>query len=503
MHLSAADLAELRVKHRAERIGLITGNFNVVHPGHLRLIKYARSLVEFLVIALHPDGGGGAYVEQELRLSGIRALGMVDLSFIMQDDIRVCMEHLKPDLVFKGAEHEAADNPESEWLREWGGKMLFCTDDPRFSLDDLILGMLNNNRPRTERMPVPVDYLERHGIGMEDLERILDRMAAINVCVVGDLIVDEYVLCNPLGMSREDPTLVVSPLEETRFIGGAGIVAGHAAGLGGSVHFVSVAGDDEAARYAYGWLRDNGVNSRIICDPDRPTTTKRRYKAHNKTLLRVNNLSQQHIDREYQAAMLKHLDSILDGCDILIFSDFSYGVLPPGLAAEIATLCRRRGVAMTADSQSSSQVGDLGKFKDTLLVTPTELEARHAMRNFNQGLVALAAALMGEIRTANIIITLGEDGCLINADPAQNQIITDKLPSLNRTPLDVAGAGDSFLTTASIALAAGANIWQAALLGSVAAGVQVGRMGNIPLCPDELRRGLGLVPRKNTTRVTR
>lgn len=490
-HTSLAHLREIRQRNRGRRLGFIVGNFNVVHPGHLRLIKFARSLVDELIIALLPDGNDGAYVEQELRLAGIRALDAVDRAFIIDDNVQACMEALCPDLVFKGAEHEKQDNPEAEWIKAWGGKLRFCTDDPRFSLDDLLQGMLRD-RPKTEKMRLPGDYLERHRIDLESLQGLLDRMASLRVCVLGDLIIDEYVLCNPLGMSREDPTLVVAPLEETRFVGGAGIVAGHAAGLGAEVEFISVAGNDAAAGYAEEWLNARGIRTHIIRDSDRLTTTKRRYRAQNKTLLRVNRLSSQHIDQERQEAILKRLDRVLTTTDLIILSDFSYGVLPPVLAEAITARCRRLGVIMTADSQSSSQVGDLGKFKDTTLVTPTELEARHAMRNFSQGLMALVEALMAEIRAANIIVTLGEDGCLIHGDPRFNRVHTDKLPSLNNCPVDVAGAGDSLLTVSSMAMAAGGDVWRAALLGSVAAGVQVGRIGNVPLAPDEIRRGLGL-----------
>lgn len=490
-HTSLSELALIREKRSGRRLGFIVGSFNVVHPGHLRLIKFARSQVDELVIGLLPDSNPGAYVRQELRLAGIRALDVVDMAFIIDDNPRACMEALRPDIVFKGAEHEGRENPEAEWLAAWGGSLRFCTDDPRFSLDEMLRGMLRS-RPVTERMTLPEDYLERHGISLESLEAVLERMAGMKVCVVGDLIVDEYVLCNPLGMSREDPTLVVSPIEEVRFVGGAGIVAGHAAGLGGMVDFISVAGDDEAAAYSEEWLAGRGIGTAIIRDPDRPTTTKRRYKAQGKTLLRVNRLSQQHVDRGLQQRILECLRERLRGAGLIILSDFSYGVLPAPLSGEITSLCRALGVPVAADSQSSSQVGDLGKFRDTMLVTPTELEARHAMHNFNQGLVALTEALMESTRAANAIITLGEDGCLIYGDPDNNRIRTDKLPSLNRRPLDVAGAGDSLLTVSSMAMAAGGDIWHAALLGSVAAGVQVGRMGNIPLTRDEIRRGLGI-----------
>lgn len=489
-HISLAQLGEIRRKNQGRRLGFIVGSFNIVHPGHLRLIKFARSLVDELAIALLPDSDTGSYVNQELRLAGIQALDMVDLAFIIDDNPKACIEALRPDIIFKGAEHETRSNPEAEWIKAWGGKLRFCTDDPRFSFDEMLRGMLNA-RADTPKITLPGEYMERHGFQSDSLRDLLGKLSVLRVSIIGDLIIDEYVLCNPLGMSREDPTLVVSPLEKTRFVGGAGIVAGHAAGLGGKTNFITVSGNDAVADYAEKWLQDQNIRTIMIRDPDRSTTSKRRYKAQNKTLLRVNRLSPQHIDQDRQQCILRHLDSILEETDLVILSDFSYGVLPPALATAITTRCREHGVPIAADSQSSSQVGDLSKFKNTLLVTPTELEARHAMRNFNEGLVALTESLMKEIHAANIITTLGEDGCLIYSDPDIHKPYTDRLPSLNRNALDVAGAGDSLLAASAMALAAGGNIWEAALLGSIAAAVQVGRMGNIPLKPEEILAAMG------------
>lgn len=487
--VSLAQLQNIREKNSGS-IALVTGNFNVVHAGHIRLLKFARSLADELIVALFPDEMG-AFVPQELRLAAMRSLDMVNQAFIVKDNIQACVEALRPDVLVKGAEHEARENPERTWLKSWGGRLVFCTDDPRFSLDEVIRGMLKS-RGSALRMELPAEYLERHDIDMTGFAPLLARMATLKVCVIGDLIVDEYVLCEPLGMSREDPTLVVSPVDETRYVGGAGIVAGHAASLGGRVNFITVAGSDETAEYARKWFMEHGISLDMLADPNRPTTVKRRYRAQNKTLLRVNRMSQQQIGSECQDEIMNVLARLLPGMDLLIFSDFSYGVLPPALVSRITELCLHLEIPMTADSQTSSQVGDLAKFRKTLLVTPTELEARQTVRNYTQGIIAVIEDMRKTMEVENIVVTLGENGCLIYGDPKKNKVFMDKLPSFNPRPVDVAGAGDSLLTTASLAMAAGADVWQAALLGSIAAGVQVGRIGNIPVTAKEICQGLGM-----------
>ena len=136
---------------------------------------------------------------------------------------------------------------------------------------------------------------------------------------------------------------------------------------------------------------------------------------------------------------------------------------------------------MVADSQSSSQVGDVSRFKGMVLLTPTEREARLAMRDFNSGLVTLAKNLRKKAQAQNIILKLGPEGLIVHSPSNNNTDPTDRLPAFNTTPKDNAGAGDSLLACSSIAMAVGANIWQSAYLGSIAAACQVSRVGNIPL----------------------
>ncbi|MGH9203515.1 MAG: bifunctional ADP-heptose synthase, partial [Vicinamibacterales bacterium] len=309
----------------------------------------------------------------------------------------------------------------------------------------------------------------------------------LKVVVIGDLIVDEYINCDPIGMSQEDPTVVVTPIRSDRFVGGAGIVAAHARGLGADVTYLHVAGDDEVGKYASEMLTRYGVKGKSVIDESRPTTLKQRYRAQGKTLLRVSHLRQHDIPNEVGEVLLANARSVLDQADLLMFSDFNYGCLPQHLLDELTGVCRERGIMMAADSQSSSQISDVSRFKHMHLLTPTEREARLATRDFGLGLVSLAEAVRQKAVAEHVILTLGSEGVLVQVPEDQGKRIeTDRLPALNSTPKDVSGAGDSLFACASMALAVGANIWQSAYLGSIAAALQISRVGNTPLTIQDL-----------------
>ncbi len=485
-------VAEIAQKTRnSKRIVFVSGNFNVIHPGHLRLLNFAAECGDFLVVGVTGDDVPGALIPEKLRLEGVKAISAVSFAFLLPVPAEEFIAVLKPHMIVKGKEHEAHFNPEQPVIEGYGGKLLFSSGEVRFSSMDLLQRELRESNLSAIRKPI--DFPARHGFNSRGLADLVGQFSSLRVVVVGDLIVDEYVTCDPLGMSQEDPTIVVTPIKHDLFVGGAGIVAAHARGLGAQVTYFGVVGEDQAAAYALKTLQQHGVDAFLVKDESRPTTLKQRYRARGKTLLRVSHLHQHDISHELIADMLGKLDLALENADLLVFSDFNYGCLPQLLVDEIIARCAQHGVPMVADSQSSSQVGDVSRFQGMLLLTPTEHEARLAVRDTGSGLAFLADALHRKARAGHVFITLGAEGVLVHsADGAHRGLVTDQLPAFNTAPKDVSGAGDCLLMCSSMALVAGATIWESAYLGSIAAACQVGRVGNFPLSAAEVIQELML-----------
>jgi bifunctional ADP-heptose synthase (sugar kinase/adenylyltransferase) len=182
---------------------------------------------------------------------------------------------------------------------------------------------------------------------------------------------------------------------------------------------------------------------------------------------------------------VKSVVKACESADLLIFSDFNYGSLPQAVVDQITAAATKKKVKVVADSQSSSQIGDVTRFKNTDLLTPTEREARLALRNTEDGLVIIAEMVCEAANARSAIVKLGEQGVLLHARSGKT-FETDQIPALNSAPQDVAGAGDCMLVASSLALTVGADMWQAGLLGSLAAAIQVGRVGNTPITQAEL-----------------
>jgi rfaE bifunctional protein kinase chain/domain len=476
-------LNEIKGKAGLARIVFVSGNFNVVHPGHLRLLQFAADCGDFLVVGVNDSRTDGANLPEALRLEGVRAISLVDYAFVLRETAYEFVAKLRPAVVVKGKEFEGRDNPEQALLESYGGKLLFGSGEVRFSSLDLLRREYFEANYSSIRKPA--DYPKRHHFELSSLVAQLKKFIGLRVAVVGDLIVDEYINCDPLGMSQEDPTIVVTPIEHHRFIGGAGIVAAHAQGLGANVNYFSVAGNDEAAWFAKQTLNKHSVKHTILTDDSRPTTLKQRFRAGGKTLLRVSHLRQHEISAKLADKMFEAMEKALDDTELIIFSDFNYGCLPQPLVNRVVDMAAKRGTIIVADSQASSQISDISRFKGTKLITPTEREARLALHDQSAGLAVIAEALRNKAKAENVVITLGAEGILVHARDG-TEWVTDQLPAFNTAPKDSAGAGDSFLTCTAMGLCSGLDIWRSVYLGSIAAACQVSRVGNTPLTQADL-----------------
>ena len=476
---------EVRASCRADQtIAFVSGNFNVVHPGHLRLLKFAAEQADVLVVGVNSDSAPGVSVAHQMRLENVASIASVKHVVRLDKSASDFIAQLKPSIVVKGKEFEDQFNPEQQAVEAYGGRLIFSSGELRFASLALLERDANVDISSVRK---PLEFPKRHGFDISHMKNLLGSLAGMRVAVIGDLIVDEYVTCDAVGMSQEDPTIVVTPLMTRTFVGGAGAVASHAHGLGADVSFFTLVGDDEAGRFARDTLERHGVNFTPFTDPTRPTTRKQRFRALNKTMLRVNHLRQHASDAELQRQMLAAVEQALKTSDLLLFSCFNYGCLPQDLVDAIADRARADGVMMAADSQVSSQTGDVSRFKGMTLLTPTEREARVALNDFVSGLAVISERLMERARASHLAITLGAEGSLINT-MVDGTFTSDRLPAFNPSPKDVSGAGDSFFMASSMALRSGADIWQASYLGSLAAALQVSRVGNLALTTAELVR---------------
>jgi rfaE bifunctional protein kinase chain/domain len=483
---------------RDRKVIMCHGAFDLVHPGHVRHLLYAKSKADILVASLTCDqhitkANLRPYVPEALRAYNLSAFEMVDYVIIDRNPTPIeNLRLLEPDFFAKGYEYVEGTIPprtreEMETLESYGGVMIFTPGDIVYSSSRLIETAPPNIS--TEKLMILMDQ-ER--LGFADLQGTMARFQGLKVHVVGDTIIDTLTRCSMIGGMTKTPTISVRYQERQDFVGGAGVVAKHFRAAGAEVAFSTVLGQDDLARWALEDLRQGGVDVRAITDPTRPTTNKNVILAGDYRMLKVDTLDNRQVSAEIVERFRRNLAEV--PADIVVFSDFRHGIFNkhtiPDLVAAIPA-----GAFRVADSQVASRWGNITEFKDFDLITPNEGEARFALGDQDSVVRPLATELFARARCRTLILKLGERGILTyRTRPAGDPRTIVSLDSFAETVVDPVGAGDALLAYASLAMvASGGNEVIASVLGSIAAGLECGYDGNRVVTPQAVSERLDKV----------
>jgi bifunctional ADP-heptose synthase (sugar kinase/adenylyltransferase) len=197
------------------------------------------------------------------------------------------------------------------------------------------------------------------------------------------------------------------------------------------------------------------------------------------------------LDSKSEQVVGEQILEAADGAGAVIFADFGYGTITAGLLERVMPPLRARVPVITADV--SGRQSNLMRFRDVDLLCPTEREVRETLHDFGSGLGAVVSNLLQATRARQAVITLGKQGLVTfdwperTPEGSQFRLRSEYLPAMPaKRTIDPLGCGDALLATASLALASGACLPAAALLGSLAAAIEVAQLGNLPVTADEL-----------------
>lgn len=456
--------------------GYVFGKFVLLHEGHRRLFEFCKSISSELTILLDC---GADDTEADRRSVLLLETGLVDRVVTIRGGIREVMKRPEVKLLFSSRSQFTAE--ELAELRE--GRTII--EVPQEFVEKYEAVSSRKFWPRGLD-----DFRSRRTINPLRLRKVANSFDDIDTLTVGDLIVDVYEEFDAVGMSRETPSLVVRPKAREDFVGGAGIVAMHAAQLGAQTTFLSNTGDCSFTATARERMRAAGVVVELSKNLQNKTVVKKRMCVGSNVLLRINDYPNALEDPKFTEKLLEYIVNCRP--TLVILSDFSYGTLAREALDAVIQACKKCGALVVADSQSSSQEGKIGYFNGVDLVSATEYEARKALGRDDLTPQELAIALSERLRARYCFLKMGAEGFLINVyDPfTKTQLDQDHLPATNADPVDPSGAGDCVLTIAGLGLAAGLDIWEASVLAALGAGVQVSRRGNIPITVDELQNGI-------------
>lgn len=484
---------------RDKKVILCHGVFDVVHPGHVRHLIYAKSKGDVLVVSITADehitkGNVRPHVPEQLRAINLAAFEMVD--YVVIDKEAIPLKNLKiiqPDYYAKGYEYiHNGTNPKTEEeikiLESYGGEILFTPGDIVYSSSHFI--EMSPPQIREDKLIILMD-IEK--ITFKDLREALKSFSKTKVHVVGDSIVDSFTHCTMIGGMNKTPTMSVRYDRKQDYIGGAAIVAKHLKVAGAEVIFSTILGNDTYKEYIVNDLKNFGIHCLPIIDELRPTTNKNAIVVGEYRILKIDTVDNRSISEKILKELISQIAQTQS--EGIVFSDFRHGIFNrktiPDLIGAIPS-----DVYRVADSQVASRWGNILDFKEFDLITPNEKEARFALGDQDSVIRHLGADLFKKSKAKTLFLKLGDKGMIAFRERSNAPTPSFFLDSYAERALDPVGAGDALLAYSTLAMIQTKNEALAAILGSLAASVECEHNGNIPVTPNDLMQKIDKIEKQ-------
>ncbi len=476
----AEKLAVLRAQ--GKRIAHAHGVFDLLHIGHIRHLREAKSFGDILVVTLTEDkhvnkGPHRPAFPEGLRAEAIAALDAVDYVAISRYPSAVEMIGLiKPDAYVKGPDYkQPADDVsggitrEEQAVKDAGGEIKI-TEDITFSSSTLINRFLPSYS--TEVQTYLDDFRSR--FSARDIRDYLDRLSTMNVAVVGEAILDEYVYCDQLGKTAKEPVLAMRYESAEMFAGGSLAVANHLAGFCRSVELVTCMGSyDGHERFIRSNLLPN-VRLNFVYKSDSPTIIKRRYveKTLNTKLFEVYFINDAPLNSEDEAQLKSLLGERVQSADAVVVSDFGHGLVTPALKRQLESSAKFLALN-TQINAANIRFHAISSYRRADYVCINEGEIRLDARDRVGPLERLVADLTEKMSCERVLVTRGQRGVEYFAEGTHFPS-----PSFAGNVVDRVGSGDAVLAISAVCVAAGIPSEAVAFVANVIGAQKVQVMGN-------------------------
>lgn len=311
------------------------------------------------------------------------------------------------------------------------------------------------------------------------LEEILECFKNIRVAVVGDMMLDDYIIGSVDRISPEAPVPVVSVKNERFVLGGAANVVNNLATLGAKTLCFGVIGDDTDGDRLLNEFKKKDIEiDGIVRTEERPTIVKRRIISGTQQLLRIDWEDSSKIDEILENNLLDNIRKHIDEIDAIILSDYDKGLLTPRVAKEIIKMARDKNIIVTVDPKPKNALNYVGATS----MTPNRKEAMECLGlSKSDDIIAVGKELKEKLNLSNLLLTRSEEGMSLFIE---EDVIN--IPTYAKEVYDVTGAGDTVISVYTLAGATGVDWHEAAKIANTAAGVVVGKMGTSTVTKDEI-----------------
>jgi len=317
------------------------------------------------------------------------------------------------------------------------------------------------------------------------LEKIFDNSKTKKIFIIGDVMLDRYLLGDVTRISPEAPVQVFDIRKSEFRLGGAANVAYNVKTLGAEPALIGVMGEDAEGNLLLDEMNKLSLNiNGLITEKGRPTTCKTRVISDSHHLLRIDSESKEDISTQSENKITAYLEIHLSEIGIIILQDYNKGVLTKNLIKKVSEFADKNKLKILVDPKFEN----FFEFKNVYLFKPNKKELEEALgkkAKQNGELDEFASELMIRLNCENLILTLGEHGMMI-LENTNGKLKKEIIQTKARKVADVSGAGDTVISTIAVCLAGGADIKNSAVISNYAAGIVVEEVGIIPIYKNTL-----------------
>jgi len=458
------------------------GVFDLLHVGHIKYLQEAKHFGDVLIVTITPDrfinkGPGRPAFTSDLRAEVLSALEIVDYVAINEWPTAVeAINLLKPDYYVKGPDYRdnelditGAIKLETEAVESVGGQIQY-TDDITFSSSTLINQHFSKLDPRQQT------YLEmlKKKYSVEDIFSMIDSLSNIDVLLVGETIIDEYIFCDTIGKSGKEPILVTQRLYSEKYAGGIIAIANHLSEFCQSIKVLTYFGDrDSHQQFIMEHISENVTVDPIIKSKS-PTILKTRF-VDNYTrakTLGVYDINDELLNYKEELLLLEKLNQNQLDSGLVLVTDYGHGLVTPN----VVKVLEKNSKYLAVNTQLNAfNVGyhTISKYGSAKYICIHEGELRHDYRNRTDSVEDLITELQNKINTDKIVITRGNKGSMVFSDGDFTSC-----PAYTTDIVDRVGAGDALLSITALCFYAGLPPEITLFIGNLAAAQKIASIGN-------------------------
>jgi len=306
------------------------------------------------------------------------------------------------------------------------------------------------------------------------------------VLILGDIMLDEYLVGNVTRISPEAPVPVVDIDSNWQLLGGAANVAANIKALGDEPVLIGAVGDDRAAEQLQALLRQKKISPEyLVTDKSRRTTIKTRIIAHSQQVVRADRETRADLSPSIERQVWTRFEKAAARARGLIISDYGKGMITLSLLERLIDFCLDRKIFVAVDPKENR----FNNYRRVSLITPNHHEAGFAYGRRIQNmedLLVVGQGLLDRLEAEAILITRGPEGMSL----FRRGFPPTHIPTFARKVYDVTGAGDTVIAVFVAAVAAGADPVEAAVVSNAGAGVTVAEVGTASVTVEQLKAEL-------------